>query len=196
MFPPICWSLTSPVPAGLAAVLPVGQLDGALCPHRQVRRGADGAAAVQTPRPTRPRLRAEAADRLRQPPRPGTAGGDHRLRTYRACRPVKDVGKPCDREGHARIDGGELETGHVVARVTGSGRPRETPGMSAGPTATTHYRASSLPSTARSTAPSCIPSYGASCGSSPTSGRSGLIRTSRSTGSSPGTSARSTPPDE
>ena len=50
---------------------------------------------------------------------------------------MKDVGKPCDREGHARIDGGELETGHAVARDTGSGRPRETPGISAGPTATT-----------------------------------------------------------
>src|SRR6266571_5176561 len=164
MFPPICWSLTSPVPAGLAAVLPVGQLDGALCPHRQVRRGADGAAAVQTPRPTRPRLRAEAADRLRQPPRPGTAGGDHRLWTHRACRPVKDVGKPCDREGHARIDGGELETGHAVARATGSGRPRETLGMSAGPTVTTCYRASSLPSTGSVSPNERSPRWTTTCG--------------------------------
>jgi hypothetical protein len=27
---------------------------------------------------------------------------------------VKNVGKPCDREGHARIDGGRLETGHLT----------------------------------------------------------------------------------
>jgi hypothetical protein len=27
---------------------------------------------------------------------------------------VKNVGKPCDREGHARIDGGRLETGHLA----------------------------------------------------------------------------------
>jgi len=27
---------------------------------------------------------------------------------------VKNVGKPCDREGHARIDGGRLETGHPI----------------------------------------------------------------------------------
>ena len=27
---------------------------------------------------------------------------------------MKNVGKPCDREGHARIDGGRLETGHLT----------------------------------------------------------------------------------
>jgi hypothetical protein len=37
-----------------------------------------------------------------------------------------------------------------VARVTGPGRPGETPGMSAGPTAPTRYRASSLPDSPRS----------------------------------------------
>src|SRR6266496_2891394 len=44
--------------------------------------------------------------------------------------------------------------------------------------------------------PGCSTSWTTTCGSSPTSGRSGPIHTSRSTGSSPGTSARSTPPDE
>ena len=53
---------------------------------------------------------------------------------------MKNVGKPCEGEPHARIDGGELETGRAVARATGSGRPGETSGMSAGA-----YRCGLLP---------------------------------------------------
>jgi len=44
---------------------------------------------------------------------------------------VKDVGEPGDREGHARIDGGWLETGAKVM-VAEMGASLETPGMSAG----------------------------------------------------------------
>jgi hypothetical protein len=79
------------------------------CPPRQVRRGADGAVAVQAPRPTRSRSWLKlligsgnhlALERL----------VDHRLWTHRPCRPVRSVGKPYEGEPHARIDR-ELETG-------------------------------------------------------------------------------------
>jgi hypothetical protein len=53
---------------------------------------------------------------------------------------VKNVGKPCEGEPHARIDGGGAGNGCAVARVTGSGRPRETSGMGAGA-----YRSDPLP---------------------------------------------------
>ena len=39
-----------------------------------------------------------------------TPDRDRRVRPNRACRQVKDVGKPCEGEPHARIDGGRLET--------------------------------------------------------------------------------------
>lgn len=44
---------------------------------------------------------------------------------------MKDVGEPGDREGHARIDGGWLETDAKVM-VAEMGASLETPGMSAG----------------------------------------------------------------
>jgi RNA-directed DNA polymerase len=50
------------------------------------------------------------------------------------------------------------------------------------------------PITGMRSLPGCSASWTIICGSSPTSGRDSLIHTSRSTGSLPGTSARSTPP--
>jgi hypothetical protein len=38
---------------------------------------------------------------------------------------VKNVGKPCDREGHARIDGGRLETGHLTTDPEKNGLTRK-----------------------------------------------------------------------
>jgi RNA-directed DNA polymerase len=57
----------------------------------------------------------------------------------------------------------------------------------------TRLSAGGRPTTGMSCPLECSTSWTATCGCSSTSGRSCLIRTSRSTGSSPGTSARSTP---
>jgi hypothetical protein len=56
---------------------------------------------------------------------------------------VQDVGEPCAGEPHARFDGRGWN--RSVATVTGSGRPAETPGLCAGPTAVQRHPASSLP---------------------------------------------------
>jgi hypothetical protein len=61
--------------------------------------------------------------------------------------PVKNVGKPCAGEPHARFDGRELETEATPAKVEAKAVCGETPGRSAQTySRITRHRASSRPS--------------------------------------------------
>ena len=88
-------------------------------------------ALLLSKRPPRPGQRHEAHHHVREPPRPRQPGRERRVRPARACRPVKGVGKPCEGEPHARIDGGRLETGRRPL-VRGEMCSGETPGIGAG----------------------------------------------------------------
>jgi Reverse transcriptase (RNA-dependent DNA polymerase) len=97
---------------GDGRVISLRELESIVCQARPVRYRAYGITGLQTARPAGPRPRHETRDHVGESPWHRQAVRDRHVWTHRACRQVKNVGKPCDREGHARIDGGRLETGH------------------------------------------------------------------------------------